>query len=261
MKEKILIALNDSTLQDLLFSSLKKVGYSVENIKSGKDVIDRLKKSKADLLLLDTVLAGKNGYDILKDKADDKSISNIPVIIVSNSGSPLQMNQIPSTPSIKEFIVRFHIEPDEVLEKIEKIFRGESINKDNKVNSMTNGKKILWAEDDKLLSTILSNKIKQSNYILLKASNGDDVFKILENEVPDIIVLDILLPEINGLDILQKIKTNEKLRKIPTIMLSNLSKQGDIDRAKLLGANKFIVKAAVSLDEILREIGLLIPNK
>ena len=62
----------------------------------------------------------------------------------------------------------------------------------------------------------------------------------------------------SGFDILQKIKMNEKLRKIPVIMLSNLSKQSDIDKAKMLGANKFIVKAAASLDEILREVQILI---
>jgi len=75
--------------------------------------------------------------------------------------------------------------------------------------------------------------------------------------MPDIIVLDIMLPEMNGFDILQKIKMNEKHKKIPVIMLSNLSKQADIEKAKMLGANKFIVKAAVSLDEIIHEIATL----
>ena len=74
----------------------------------------------------------------------------------------------------------------------------------------------------------------------------------------DIFILDIMLPEMSGFDILQKIKMNENLRGVPVIILSNLSKQGDIERAKMLGANKYIVKAAASLDEIIHEIGLLI---
>ena len=83
------------------------------------------------------------------------------------------------------------------------------------------------------------------------------IFALLEKDIPDIIILDILLPEMSGFDILQKIKMNENMRKIPVIMLSNMSKQSDIEKAKLLGANRFIVKAAVSLDEIIREIEAL----
>ena len=104
----------------------------------------------------------------------------------------------------------------------------------------------------------MSKKIEASGFTLLKANNGEETFKFLETEVPDIIVLDILLPKMSGLDILQKIKTDDKFRNIPSIMLSNLNKQSDIDKAKVLGANKFMVKATVSLDEIISEINALI---
>ena len=93
---------------------------------------------------------------------------------------------------------------------------------------------------------------------MLKAINGEEAFSILDKEMPNIIILDILLPGMNGLDILQKIKTEERFRKIPVIILSNMSKQSDIDKAKLLGAQKFIVKAAVSLDEIIKEVSDLV---
>ncbi len=261
MKEKILIALNDQILVNLLIQTLKKFGYEIEIVKNGGDVIESLKTNKPDLILLDTILPGRDGYDILKEKNSDNNISKIPIIIISNSGVPIRMSQIPSTPSIKDYIIRFHIEPSEIIEKIEKAF-GRGFISDSPVSRFTgNGKKILWVEDDKLLSTILSKKIQQSNFILLKAISGEEVFKFLETEIPDVIILDILLPEMNGFDILQKIKMIGKFKNIPVIMLSNLSKQSDIDKAKLLGANKFIVKAAVSLDEIMKEIDILINAK
>ena len=70
-----------------------------------------------------------------------------------------------------------------------------------------------------------------------------------------------MLPKMSGLDILQKIKMEEKYRKIPIVMLSNMSKQSDIEKAKLLGAKKFMVKAAVSLDEIVSTVENLTANK
>ncbi len=259
MKEKILIALSDTNLATTSAQSFKKAGYTFEIVQNGKDVMNKMKIFKPDILIVDTVLPGKSGYDILNEKSFDREVTKIPVIIVSNSGSPIQMRQIPSTPMIKDYIVKSHVEPDEILEKINKVFGRGPITENNstKPTSIGNGKKILWVEDDKLLSTILSKKFGDTGYKLLKASRGEEVFKFLETEVPDIIVLDLLLPEMSGFDILQKIKMNESLRKIPVIMLSNMSKQSDLDKAKFLGANKFIVKAAVSLDEIIREVEIL----
>ena len=76
----------------------------------------------------------------------------------------------------------------------------------------------------------------------------------LKTVTPDIIVLDLLLPGMDGFDILQKIKMDSRLKKIPVMILSNLSKPGDLEKAKLLGATKFIVKAASSLDNIIEEV-------
>lgn len=259
MKEKILIALSDTNLSKVVSESLKKSNYVIEETQNGKEVIEKMKVFKPDLLLIDTIFQNKSGYDILNEKSFDREITKIPVIIISNNGAPIQMKQIPSTPTIKDYIIKTHIEVSEVIEKIEKVFGREIMSINSKIISEGDVRgKILWAEDDRLLSTILAKKIQQAGFVLLKANNGSEVFKILETEIPNIIILDILLPEINGLDVLQKVKTNEKFRKIPVIMLSNLSKQSDIDRAKLLGANKFLVKAAVSLDEIIHEIKQLI---
>jgi CheY-like chemotaxis protein len=253
MKEKILIALSDSSLSSLIDKKFKDKGYQTYQAKNGKEALDKMKLLRPDLVLIDTNLTLLNGYEVLNKKSFDREITKIPVIIVSNSGNPLQMREIPSTPTIRDFIVKSHIEPDEVIEKAEKVL-GKSPASSAKSGKGTAGKKVLWVEDDKLLSTILSKKFESTGYNLLKASNGDEALKLIESNTPDIIILDIVLPGISGFEILQKIKMNEALRKIPVIMLSNLSKQSDIDKAKVLGANRFIVKAAVSLDEIIREV-------
>lgn len=91
-----------------------------------------------------------------------------------------------------------------------------------------------------------------------KVDDGESAFKYLETEVPDLIILDIILPKMNGLDVLQKMRSNEKLRKVPVIMLSNANKQSDIEKANLLGVERFMLKAAVSLDEIMSVVDSLV---
>ncbi len=262
MKEKILLALSDNNLSNVLEKQLQDNGFEIFTSKDGNDVLEKMKSEKPDLVLIDINLSGKNGYDVLQEKSFDRFITKIPVIIVSNSSATLEMKRIPSTPTIKDYLVKTHIEPNEVIVKLKKVL--ENIKNDTKEivqaspSISGNGKKVLWVEDDKLLSNILSKKFQKSGFILLKAINGEEAFSILDKEMPNIIILDILLPGMNGLDILQKIKTEERFRKIPVIILSNMSKQSDIDKAKLLGAQKFIVKAAVSLDEIIKEVSDLV---
>lgn len=122
-------------------------------------------------------------------------------------------------------------------------------------------KKILWVEDDKFLGSILLKKFASSDYDVSLAKNADEAFKMLEDlkpKVPNIIILDILLPGVGGFDILQKVKMEEATRHVPVIMLSNMNKPSDIEKAQKLGAQKFMVKAAVSLDEIVKEVAQLI---
>ena len=266
MKEKILIALSDQNLSSLLTAALAKEGYMISMAKTGDEALQKMQAENPDLLLIDLVLPGKNGYETLAEKTLDRFITKIPVIIVSNVGDPIDMKRIPSTPSIRDYVIKAHVDAGEVLQKVSAVF-GRTYTPPAGITFDTpapatasipkSGTKVLWVEDDKFLSMILVKKFQTSGHILLKASDGPEALKILETETPDVIVLDIMLPGMDGFEILQKIKMNEKLRTIPIIMLSNLSKPSDIEKAKTLGAQKFLVKAAVSLDEIVREVEAL----
>src|SRR3989344_5211347 len=155
MKEKILIALNDVVLATALNERLKQLGYKTSIAQDGEEALGQMKSFLPDLVLIDLVLSGKNGYEVLNAKSFDRFITKIPVIILSNSGIALEMKRIPSTPTIKDFIVKTHIELDEVLQKIEKVFGKERQTSEPTSN---HNKKVLWVEDDKLLSSILSKK-------------------------------------------------------------------------------------------------------
>jgi DNA-binding response OmpR family regulator len=120
------------------------------------------------------------------------------------------------------------------------------------------GKKILWVEDDKFLGTILQKRIHGYGCEVFLASNGDEAFAYLAKEVPHVIVLDLVLPGMSGFDILKKIRDDRTFKDVPVLVLSNLSQSGDVERVKILGAEKYLVKAAVSLDEIIRQVKLLV---
>ena len=254
--EKILLAINNKSLSTELTLKLNKRGYSTLVIDNGEEALKYMREQNPDMALIDLNLSSKDGYEVLSEKSFDRFITKIPVIVISNSGSPIEVRRIPSTTSVKDYIVKTHIETDEVIEKIEKSLGYEYIkdDADKKKNIKTPQRKILWVEDDKLLGMILVKKFESYGHIIFKAENGNEAFNFLEKDIPDVILLDILLPDMDGFNLLQKIKMNEKYRNIPVIILSNVSKQSDREKAKALGANRYLVKAIVSLDEIVREV-------
>jgi len=120
-------------------------------------------------------------------------------------------------------------------------------------------KKILWVEDDKFLSDIIAKKFSGEGCILFHSIDGQEALTLAEKEKPDIILLDILLPGMDGFTILEKLKASPTTKSIPVIILSNLGQKKDLERSKQLGATQFLIKATVTLDEIITEVKKIIP--
>ncbi len=116
------------------------------------------------------------------------------------------------------------------------------------------GKKIMWVEDDSALNDILKRWLERYKAELVHAENGTDALEVLRKEKPDILLLDVILPDINGFEVLEQMKSDSDLNDIPVIIFSNLSHQEDIDRGYQLGAARFMVKSTVFLENLATEI-------
>ena len=116
-------------------------------------------------------------------------------------------------------------------------------------------KKILMVEDDMFLQGLASTKLKKEGYTMLVAGDGAEASKIMEDETPDLFILDIILPgKTDGLGILKKIRENTKTSKKPVIMFSNMSDDSNLKKATELGANEYMIKSNFTLDELADKI-------
>ncbi len=110
--------------------------------------------------------------------------------------------------------------------------------------------KVLVVEDDKLLRDILAMKLAKPSLEIIHALDGEQALKLVTDAKPDIVLLDIILPGINGFEVLEKIKTDAETKGVHVIIISNLGQEEDIRKAKELGAADFIIKANATADEI-----------
>lgn len=249
--QKIVLIESDVSFGSELSELLQKHGYAVTFVKEGAEGMKKIYDTLPHLVILDVALNGADSYDILAKKQAEPMLTKIPVFLLSTQVIPINMRRVPDG-SVKEFLMALHIKPADVVDKVNSYFGHIDAATDSASPVVKD--KLLWVEDDRLIGTILSKKLSSSGFDLMHAKNGEEALEMLTNTVPRAIVLDLVLPNMSGFEILQEIRKNSKLANVPVMILSNLSKQSDIERAKLLGAQKFLVKAAVSLDQIVEEV-------
>lgn len=115
-------------------------------------------------------------------------------------------------------------------------------------------KTILVIEDDKYLREVLVEKLKKERFEVCEAVDGEAGFKMTVEKKPDLVVLDIILPLLNGFDYLEKKANNADIGKIPVIILSNLGQQEDVERGMKLGAKDYVVKAHFTPNDLIAKV-------
>ena len=119
-------------------------------------------------------------------------------------------------------------------------------------------KSILLVEDDPFLIDIYSTKLKESGFSVEVASDGESALRKVKEKEPDLVILDIVLPQLDGWEILRQIKSDPKLKNIKIIILSNLGQKEEVERGVELGAVKYLIKAHYTPSEVVAEIKQLL---
>ncbi|MFA6485849.1 MAG: response regulator [Candidatus Magasanikbacteria bacterium] len=113
---------------------------------------------------------------------------------------------------------------------------------------------VLIVEDDVFLSQIYQKKFEIEGFKLVTADNGEKAFTEAKKKKPDIILLDILLPKMDGFAVLEKIKNDREIQNIPVILLTNLGQKEDVDKGLEVGAADYLIKAHVKPSEVVDRV-------
>jgi len=113
----------------------------------------------------------------------------------------------------------------------------------------TKDKKILIIDDEQPILDMYSSAL--GDYTVMTAPDGEEGLNVARTEKPDLIYLDIIMPKINGLDVLKKLKEDDKTSEIPVVLLTNLPEEASKDKAKVLGAYDYFVKVNYEPDDLL----------
>lgn len=122
-------------------------------------------------------------------------------------------------------------------------------------------KKILLVEDDPLLIDIYTTKLKDAGFEVEVLESGEKVMEKLEASKPALILLDIVLPNVNGWSILENIKKDERFRDMKVVILSNLGQKEEVEKGMRLGADLYLIKAHYTPTQVVEELKKLLGQK
>ncbi|MDA3840056.1 MAG: response regulator [Patescibacteria group bacterium] len=273
-KIKILLIEDEEALVEVLSTKLDKEGYEVKVGFDGEEGYDMIAEFMPDMILLDIVMPKMDGYDVL-EKMKENNIK-IPVIIISNSGQPVEIEKTKQLGAI-DHLIKTQFNPTDVITMIQRYIDGNKeigqntgggdsetekivpeiqLPKIEDPNANKLGINVLLVEDDSFLRDISSRKLTKEGFTVFEAVDGEQAVIGASQVNPDIILLDIILPIYDGFQILEKIRASPdpKVSKTPIIMLSNLGQDNDIKRAMDMGANDYLVKAHFTTEEIVGKI-------
>jgi DNA-binding response OmpR family regulator len=116
-QKKVLIIEDEEIIRGILKKKIEGEGYQVEVAEDGKEGVEKIKEVIPDIIILDIVMPRMDGFAVLEEMKKDENIANIPVIIVSNSGQPVEIDKVKEY-GVKDWIVKTEFDPQEVINKI-----------------------------------------------------------------------------------------------------------------------------------------------
>jgi CheY-like chemotaxis protein len=113
---------------------------------------------------------------------------------------------------------------------------------------------ILLAEDDRFLRKAADTALRRHGFSVVTATNGEEALEALRTMKPDLILLDLIMPKVQGFEVLRSVKENPATAHIPVVVLSNLGQEGDVKRAMESGATAYFVKANLTLEDMVTQV-------
>lgn len=115
-------------------------------------------------------------------------------------------------------------------------------------------KKILFIEDEVALQKALGDVLRKENYEVISALDGEIGLRMAVTQKPDLILLDLILPKKEGLEVLKELRENPETKRIPVIILTNLERIENVDKALEMGATAYLIKTQYKLEEVIEKV-------
>ena len=237
----VLVVEDDPAAAELLTRQLGNAGYRTEVAKSGTQALALARELKPAAITLDIIMPELDGWEVITRLKSDAATSHIPVVVVSVVDNPEL--------GIALGAIDYFVKPVNASALVERLDRFDA------PHAPGNRKvRVLVVDDEPANRTLLTEALEPAGFTVMTASGGRDAIKIAKRSKPDLVLLDLLMPDVNGFDVVEALRADDKTRDTP-IMVLTAANLTEVDKRQLNGrVSQILSRGSVATSDI---IGLL----
>lgn len=269
-----MIVEDDPMLVEIYEKKLTDAGFEIKVVNNGASVKDEALEWKPELILLDVVLPDMDGFEILELVKKEQEIKNIPVYVFSNLSAKEDIEKAINL-GAAGFLTKSNFTPSQLSDELKRILGKDFDSSDSKAKiadvpvSMSpkvekkelTGQKVLIIEDEDIFIEMFGEKLKQEGFEVIAAKNGKWGIKEAERGGFSCILLDMMMPAMNGFEAIKELRSRDTTKNIPIIILSNSALDSEVKQALDLGADAYHIKTQVTPGEVAEEVKELIRKR
>ncbi|QQS61455.1 MAG: response regulator [Candidatus Moraniibacteriota bacterium] len=290
--EKILLVEDDEMISEIYQKKLEQVGYKVELAADGNQAEKKIRLGSYDLVLLDLVLPGLDGITILKEISNEGALPLPSPIVIFSNLNDTENQESAFRYGASGFISKSQFNPSEFLKEIERYLREIRERRKNRTLHFSDeermdalkekeaslkekseikeevveveeekGRYILFVEDEEVFVDLFSERLRKEGFRLTVCTSGREALDLINQNKPDLVITDILLPEMPGNELVSLIRKNKETYDLPIIVMSASILDKQEEEVRELGIQGFFLKTHITPSELVEYVREIIPEK
>ncbi|HZY10697.1 MAG TPA: response regulator [Bacteroidota bacterium] len=247
-KPLVLIIEDNPQASQLIQMYLTEAGYRTEVSRDGAEGLEKAKRLKPNIITLDMIMPIKDGWQVLKELKRHPIVKNIPIVIISITDE----KKLGFSMGAVDYFVK-PVNREELIDALQKIPLRSIRHKQHP--------KVLIIDDDRTAAELIEVILEAEGYDVIKTMNGRDGVRLAESETPDLIILDLIMPEISGFNVAYQLKQNPKTRNTPIIILTSMDIDEDTKEQMQGFISGIMSKSRFTKRDLLREINTIERSK
>ena len=242
----VVVVDDDPQVSHVLESQLRQNGIIVTLAESGTAALRAVSRNQPDLVILDISMPGMNGHEVLRELKQTPGLENIPILILTGSTSKQEETTAYHGGAI-DFIVK-PFDPEKLIKRVEDIMEAARYT-------------VMIVDNDELVQQLLDSKFRHAGFKTILIDDGKLAWDRIQKDLPDLVILDRMMPGLEGLAVLKNIRTDTHTKDIPVIILSARFEERDIELGMQMGAQEYLSKPFITDDLLEKSFALLKKDK
>jgi signal transduction histidine kinase/DNA-binding response OmpR family regulator len=236
---RVVVVADDESIRDGVMSLLPGDSYQVSHVARAKQALEVIREVQPDVILLDVLMEGGLGLEVLNSLKADKNLAPVPVVL-------LTVTEDGSLPTLAVG-AEDYLPKNKLGQNLPSILLKHS-------GDRQSSRHVLVAEDDNMVREMIGRQLSREGWEVVLAPNGKAAVEAMEERVPSLVLLDLMMPKMDGFGVLREMRADDRLKNVPVVVLTSLDLTGSVRQLLRQQSERVLQKGRYSKEELLAEI-------